>query len=108
MFQDKTLACRDCGAEFTFTVREQEFYAEKGFQNEPSRCPQCRAARKAAGGGGGGGGGGYRSDYGAPRQMTKVICADCGQETEVPFTPRDDRPVYCRDCFAKRRASRGY
>ena len=104
MFQDKSLVCRDCGAEFVFTTREQEFYAEKGFQNEPSRCPQCRSARKA----GGGGGGGSRSDYGAPRQMTKVTCADCGKETEVPFQPRNDRPVYCRDCFAKRRSSRGY
>lgn len=44
--QDKTLVCKDCGAEFIFTVGEQEFYAEKGFTNEPQRCPECRKARK--------------------------------------------------------------
>ena len=45
--EDKNLTCRDCGAEFTFTVGEQQFYAEKGFTNEPTRCPDCRKARKA-------------------------------------------------------------
>ncbi len=45
--QDKTLTCKDCGATFTFTVGEQQFYAEKGFTNEPARCPDCRKARKA-------------------------------------------------------------
>ena len=48
MYQDKTLVCRDCGAEFVFTAGEQEFYAEKGFQNEPTRCKECRAASKQA------------------------------------------------------------
>ena len=43
---DKTLTCVECGYEFTFTTGEQEFFASKGFTNEPSRCPQCRAARK--------------------------------------------------------------
>ncbi len=47
-YKDKTLVCKDCGKEFTFTAGEQEFYAEKGFQNEPVRCPECRKARKAA------------------------------------------------------------
>lgn len=50
MYEDKTLVCRDCGAEFVFTAGEQAFYAEKGFQNEPSRCKACRDARKANGG----------------------------------------------------------
>jgi len=44
---DKTLVCKDCGAEFVFTEGEQQFYAEKGFTNEPQRCPECRKARKA-------------------------------------------------------------
>ena len=43
---DKTLVCKDCGSEFVFTVGEQEFYKEKGFENEPVRCPDCRRARK--------------------------------------------------------------
>ncbi|MGL4741838.1 MAG: zinc-ribbon domain-containing protein [Sarcina sp.] len=45
--QDKTIVCKDCGSEFVFTVGEQEFYKEKGFDNEPVRCPACRRARKA-------------------------------------------------------------
>ena len=44
---DKTLTCKDCGAEFVFTVGEQEFYKEKGFDNEPQRCLACRRAKKA-------------------------------------------------------------
>ena len=49
-FSDKTLTCRDCGRPFEFTAGEQEFYASRGFTNEPSRCPECRATRKASGG----------------------------------------------------------
>ena len=45
---DKTLVCKDCGADFVFTEGEQQFYAEKGFDNEPQRCPDCRKARKVA------------------------------------------------------------
>lgn len=47
-YKDKTLVCKDCGAEFVFTAGEQAFYAEKGFQNEPVRCKACRQARKAS------------------------------------------------------------
>ena len=45
--EDKILVCQDCGKEFTFTVGEQEFYKEKGFDNEPKRCKECRDKRKA-------------------------------------------------------------
>ena len=44
---DKTITCKDCGSEFIFSVGEQEFYKEKGFDNEPVRCPACGKARKA-------------------------------------------------------------
>ena len=44
--EDKAIVCKDCGKEFVFTVGEQEFYKEKGFENEPVRCPDCRRARK--------------------------------------------------------------
>lgn len=44
---DKTLKCKDCGSEFVFTEGEQQFYQEKGFENEPQRCPDCRRAKKA-------------------------------------------------------------
>ena len=49
-FEDRILTCKECGAEFPFTASEQEFYAEKGFQNDPARCPACRAARSSGGG----------------------------------------------------------
>ena len=45
-FKDKTLVCQDCGQEFVFTAGEQAFYAEKGFQNEPKRCKDCRMAKR--------------------------------------------------------------
>lgn len=97
MYTDKTLTCRDCGASFVFTSGEQDFYASRGFTNEPSRCPECRAQRNQRGARGGAGG------YGGERQMYPVICADCGKETEVPFQPRNDRPVYCSECFEAHR-----
>ncbi len=95
MFRDKTLTCRDCGAEFVFTASEQEFFAEKGFTNDPSRCPACRAARKRQSG--------YGSASRPQREMYDAICAECGAKTQVPFRPSGDRPVYCRDCFSKRK-----
>lgn len=45
--EDKKIICKDCGKEFVFSVGEQDFYKEKGFDNEPIRCPECRKARKA-------------------------------------------------------------
>lgn len=101
-FEDKTLTCRDCGASFAFTAREQEFYAGKGFTNEPGRCPDCRAAHKSQRGGGerGGYSSSRSSGYGRePREMHAATCAQCGAETQVPFLPRGDRPVYCSRCF---------
>lgn len=44
--EDKTMKCKDCGSEFVFTAGEQEFYKEKGFQNEPQRCKACRDKKK--------------------------------------------------------------
>ncbi len=102
---DKNLACRDCGAPFVFTASEQEFFAQKGFTNEPTRCPTCREARKSARGDSSyGRGGNYSSGV---REMHPVVCAQCGKDTEVPFLPRGDKPVYCSDCFSKQRAASG-
>ncbi len=92
-YVDKTLTCLDCGAEFTFSASEQEFFASKGFTNEPGRCPDCRAARRQQRLGGYSGGG-YRR-----RQMYPAVCASCGKDCEVPFEPRNGRPVYCSDCY---------
>ncbi len=117
MYRDEQLTCTDCSTPFSFTASEQEFFAGKGFTNKPSRCPDCRAARKAqrgeGGGGGsygnrGGGGGGGGSSYGggAPREMFDAICSTCGKTASVPFKPRGDKPVYCRDCFTPRQSYR--
>lgn len=97
---DKNLTCSDCGATFVFTTGEQEFFATRGFTNEPKRCPECRRTRKSERGGRShdSGEGSFRS---APRQTYPAVCASCGVETQVPFRPRGDRPVYCNDCFGK-------
>ena len=92
-FSDKSIQCSDCGTTFTFSASEQELFQSRGYTNEPKRCPSCRQARKSE-----------RNDsssYGAPRQMFPATCADCGKETEVPFEPRGDKPVYCSDCYRK-------
>lgn len=97
MSNDKVLGCKDCGKEFVFTASEQEFYAQKGFTNEPGRCPECRSARKAQGNSNRGGG------YGrTQREMFPATCASCGKRTTVPFQPTGDKPVYCRDCYQPR------
>jgi CxxC-x17-CxxC domain-containing protein len=94
-FQDKSIQCSDCGATFTFSAQDQEFFQSKGYTNEPKRCPSCRSARKAERGGGNTGGG-YS---GGARQMFPATCGSCGKATEVPFQPRGDKPVYCSDCY---------
>ncbi len=95
MYTDKILVCRECGAEFPFTASEQAFFAEKGFSNEPGRCPACRANRRNSDG--------RNNNRGnAPRQLYDAVCDGCGRPTQVPFQPRGDKPVYCRDCFARK------
>ena len=93
MYTDKTIVCKDCGREFVFSASEQEFFAEKGFTNEPVRCRDCRNARKA-----------QRGEQTAPvRERFDVVCDGCGKECQVPFQPRADRPVYCDECFRNNR-----
>jgi CxxC-x17-CxxC domain-containing protein len=110
LYTDERLTCTDCGAEFTFSAGEQQFFATKGFQNKPNRCPECRTARKNArqggGSGAGGFGGGRGGGFGSAREMYSVTCSGCGQAAEVPFQPRGDKPVYCRDCFQQQRSYR--
>lgn len=111
-FSDKTLTCKDCGENFLFTAGEQDFYRQKGLQNEPGRCHDCRNRRKqqaltnnnqqqpAA----------VNPANATPqplviREVSKVVCAECGKETTVPFRPRLARPVYCSECLHKQRAA---
>jgi len=88
MFQDRVLTCRMCGAEFVFSAADQAFYAQRGFENLPARCPDCRRAQKTP-----------------PRQVTKqmydAVCAGCGKDCQVPFAPTGSKPVYCGECFKK-------
>jgi CxxC-x17-CxxC domain-containing protein len=102
---------------FVFTEGEQTFYASKGLTNEPSRCPECRAERKRSRGdsgyssggsysSGGYSSGGYGGNYDRrQRTMYPATCSACGKETEVPFQPRGDRPVYCSSCYESRGSS---
>ena len=87
MYTDKTLVSKECENEFIFSEREQEFYAEKGFQNEPTRCKDCRSKR----------------DHSSKRELFEAVCAECGQTTKVPFKPHLDKPVLCSKCFANKK-----
>ena len=111
MNADRTLTCADCGQEFVFTASEQQFYSDRGF-SDPRRCRSCRAARKAqmggnesssmGGGGYSGGAGGFRERR--PREMFEATCSNCGKTAMVPFRPTSGKPVFCDDCFSRRRA----
>ncbi len=106
-YTDRTLSCADCGTNFTFSADDQAYHAEKGFTNEPKRCPDCRSARRGQQGGGGGSyasGGGYSSQ----REMFSATCGSCGKEARVPFQPRGDKPVYCSDCFRSQQGGGSY
>jgi CxxC-x17-CxxC domain-containing protein len=91
IFEDIVLHCVECGKDFVFTAGEQSFYSERGLLNEPRRCPDCRARRK------------QEREQGVEYP---ILCAECGAEATVPFIPREDRPVFCADCYRNRRNQR--
>ena len=99
-FQDQQIDCVDCGEKFVWTAGEQVFYHDKGLRNPPKRCKSCKQAkneRLAAI---------SASQSSGTRQRIEVTvtCAQCGQQTTVPFYPSQGRPVYCRSCFLAGRA----
>jgi len=96
-FTDKDLQCSDCGATFTFTAEEQEFHASKGYTNEPKRCSACRESKRAQ----------YDNfrGYSYSSQMHPAVCVESGKDCEVPFEPREGRPVYCSECYNKTKLS---
>ena len=104
-YADRTLNCVDCGVDFIHSAADQEYYAQKGFASDPKRCTSCRASRRAARDGGYdvrdiGGPRGYERSVDRPdREYFAVVCSSCGNQAQVPFRPRMDRPVYCSDCF---------
>lgn len=88
--QDKTLTCKDCMKEFIWTAGEQKFFADKGLNNPPSRCVECRKQVK---------------DRKTNQQKFTITCKDCGKSDEVPFQPYNPSDVLCAECFAKKRAA---
>ena len=94
-FQDRAIRCIDCGEEFVWTAGEQLFFHDKGLKNEPKRCKPCKQAKNerlaaiAA----------AQANGNRQRIEVSVICAQCGQQTTVPFYPSQGRPVFCRICF---------
>jgi CxxC-x17-CxxC domain-containing protein len=119
---DRTAVCLDCGIPFTITAAEQVWYRDHA-RPEPELCPVCRERRRAernapllaahqaeeSSAAERGvtvyGGPGQRPNH-APRQLYPAVCSSCGKETEVPFIPRGNRPVFCRDCFSQQRRGR--
>jgi CxxC-x17-CxxC domain-containing protein len=105
-YADRTLTCVDCGLDFTHTAADQQYYAQKSFTSDPKRCASCRAYRRSTREGGGtdshslGGPRGYeRTGDPVAREYFAVTCSRCGNNAQVPFKPRLDKPVYCSDCF---------
>ncbi len=102
-FLDKTLTCRECTKTFLFTAGEQDFFRQKGLVNEPGRCPECRVKRRQQAAANG-----VTATADTPassvREVSYVVCAECGKETTVPFRPRLARPVYCSECFNRQRS----
>jgi CxxC-x17-CxxC domain-containing protein len=94
-YYDKVLKCTECGSEFVFTAGEQKFFADKGFTHEPKRCKNCKATRVQGAG----------QVIAVRRVETWTVCSQCGKETSVPFQVIQGRPVYCRECFERRRSS---
>lgn len=94
-FDDRNIKCVDCGESFIWTVGEQTFFHDKGLKNEPKRCKACKQAKSerlaaiAA----------AHSSGVRQRIEVSVQCAQCGQQTTVPFFPSQGRPVFCRVCF---------
>src|SRR5215469_2531962 len=103
---DITLRCSECGQEFVFTAMDQQYFQDRGYSS-PKRCKRCRQAKQSAGSYGqqdGGRAAGYNRGTGTE---TTVVCASCGQTTTVPFEPRGDRPVYCKNCYKPKQGGRG-
>lgn len=109
---DRTVTCVDCGVEFIHSAADQEFYAQKGFVSDPKRCTSCRASRRQSREAGNdtrdiGGPRGYERGERPEREYFAVVCSRCGNQAQVPFKPRMDRPVYCSDCFRLEKPGQG-
>jgi CxxC-x17-CxxC domain-containing protein len=95
--QDRQLVCSSCGQPFVWTAGEQTFYATHQLEHEPRRCRACKHKRPA------------RPVTAAPlpKAVAEVTCSQCGRPTKVPFRPTSGRPVFCRQCYQRRRSPAG-
>jgi len=101
--QEKTIECYDCGTTFVFSIEEQQDYLAKGRRHAPKRCSECREKRKAR----------QQKDSNTAlfgqfetreeRKMYTVTCSECGKRPQVPFEPKSGRPVFCRNCYNRRK-----
>ncbi len=89
-FENKALTCCDCKTSFVFSAEEQQFFAIKGLLNEPKRCLDCRIFTR------------MKREGKGPDSASRVICADCGVLSVVPFKPTGRKPVYCGECLRSR------
>ena len=85
---ERILVCRQGGEQFAFDESEQAFYMERGFENEPKRCKACRMSKHA-----------LESAQKPKKEMYPAVCAACGAQTELPFRPTGEKPVYCYACL---------
>ena len=83
MYKDRLMICNDCGKTFIFSADAQEHFAQEGFSEDSIVCKECLTIIQNN------------------RKYFKTTCACCGTEAHVPFQPREDRPVYCNDCYTK-------
>jgi len=94
MYNELTLECAACGRMFSFEAEEQAFYHQHGYAQPPRRCRECRMTEKA-----------IRESVKPKRITYTATCARCGHETQIPFNPTGDKPVYCMTCFVLEKKS---
>jgi CxxC-x17-CxxC domain-containing protein len=98
--QDLPIKCIDCAEQFLWTIGEQAFFHDKGLENPPKRCKECKKAKTR------------RLDLIEKAKLTgkkhvievRTQCARCMQQTTVPFYPSQGKPVFCRACFLEQKA----
>jgi CxxC-x17-CxxC domain-containing protein len=95
-YEDREITCVDCGVPFVWEAGAQAFFRDKGLLNQPKRCVPCKKAKSER----------IAGAALAPGEKRRVefhiTCAQCGEQTTVPFYPSKGRPVFCRSCFLAR------
>ena len=90
-FKDITIRCGECGENFIWTAQEQAFFKERGLENQPTRCIDCRKKR--------------RKQLKEEKKIMDIKCAKCGLSSTARFFETNDKPMYCPECFEKLKKS---